>query len=209
MPKVNLSYVQERKEYIIDCTYKVLRTKAIKDLNMRDVIKETGFSQGTIYNYYKNIDEIVSVIICRYMVEMREGLLKCIDYSNDFISIYNKICHCMIEMHKENPELFEGMLGRVSYSSAPKKEQDVFYEIFQVGEALNDIVIKLLKIGINQGVVREDLNLYVAVFHLWSGIGQIIIFSNNKKAYIEEQFQISRQEYMKQGFELIVRSILK
>lgn len=209
MPKVNLSYVQERKEYIIDCTYKVLNGKALKDINMRDVIKETGFSQGTIYNYYKNIDEIISVIICRYMVHMKERLSGCIDYTNNFDDIYNKICDCMVDMYEENPELFEGMLGRISYSTEPRENQEILYEVFRAGEDLNNIVIELLNKGIEQGVVRADLNMHIAVFYLWSGLGQIIIFSHGKQKYIEEQLKMSRQEYMKQGFELIARSIMK
>lgn len=209
MPKVNHTYYEERKNYIIECAYRVLQNKSLSELTMRDVIKETSFSQGTIYNYYKNIDEIVSVIVCRYMIHMRQELSDCITDSGDFYDCYRRICDCMVRLHQENADLFEGMLGKISYSAIPLEKDDVLYQVYQAGEELNDLIIDLLQNGIRAGMIRENINLCVTVFYLWSGIGQIIVFSYNKQKYIEEQFHMSRQEYMKQGFELIIHSVLK
>lgn len=207
MPKVNDSYYEERKSYILECACRVLKNRPMNELTMRDVIRESGFGQGTIYNYYKNIEEIRSVIIYRYMTDMKRELEACISASAGFFDCYERICHCMICMHQENPDLFEGMLGKISYSALPRKE-DVLYDVYQAGEALNDVIIKLLEKGIADGILRKDINPCVTVFYLWSGISQIILFSYNKKQYIEERFQMTRQEYMKQGFALIIRSIL-
>lgn len=209
MPKVDVSYYEERKNYILECAYHVLKKKSLSELTMRDVIKESGFSQGTIYNYYKNIDEIVSVIICRYMHHMRQELSDCITNSSDFYDCYDRICDCMVRLHEENADLFEGMLGKISYNAMPEEKADVLYDVYQAGEGLNDLIIDLLQNGMKTGIIREDINLCVAVFYLWSGIGQIIVFSHNKQKYIEEQFHMSRKDYMKQGFELIIHSVLK
>lgn len=209
MPKVNESYYEERKHYIIDCTYRVLRKKSLKEINMRDVIRETGFSQGTIYNYYKSIDEIRSVIIFQYMKAMQERLSCTIAQNSDFEGCYKKICNTMIDMYEENPELFEGVLGTISFNSVSHGNNDILYSVYQAGEALNYTIIDLLQKGRKDGIVREDLNLYVAVFYLWSGIGQTIIFSHSKQEYIETCFHMSREMYMEQGFELVIRSILK
>lgn len=209
MPKVNALYYEERKNFIIECAYRVLENKPMCELTMRDVIKESGFSQGTIYNYYKSIEEVLSVIICRYMLHMRQELSDCIASSGDFYDCYDRICDRMICLHQENADLFEGMLGKISYSAMPRDNEDILYDVYQAGEDLNNIIIELLKKGIADGIIREDLNLCVTVFYLWSGIGQIIVFSHNKKQYIEEQFHMTRQDYMKQGFELIIRSILR
>lgn len=208
MPKVDESYYEERKHYIIDCAYRVLRKKSLEEMNMRDVIRETGFSQGTIYNYYKSIDEIRSVIIYQYMKTMQEKLSQCIARTFDFKDCYRKICNTMADMYEENPELFKGMLGTIAFNSTAQGNNDVLYMVYQAGEDLNRTIIELLEKGIGNGIVRTDLNLYVAVFHLWSGIGQTIVFSHSKQQYIETQLHMTRHEYMEQGFELVIRSIL-
>ncbi len=209
MPKVNSEYYEERKKYIIDCTMKVLSKKTLEQVNMRDIIRETGFSQGTVYNYYKNVDEIISTIICQYMREMKAALQICIEQSENFHDCYHKICDGMIALHQQNPQLFEAMLGKILYHDTEQDKQDILFEIYQIGEELNSAVIGLLKNGINDGFVRADLNLYVVIFHLWSGIAQTILFSYHKQKYIESQFHMTRYEYMEQAFHLIICSILK
>lgn len=209
MPKVNATYYEERKNYIIECAYRVLERKPLNEIQMRDIIKETGFSQGTIYNYYENVDKIISVLISQYMSIMRERLSCCIEQFMDFKDCYQEICSCLIGLYEENSSLFEGMLGRLSYHSVSQGPDDDLFQVYQEGEALNDRIIKLLERGMQEGIVRTDLNLHVTVFYLWSGIGQVIIFSYNKQQYLEEELGISRQEYLKQGFDLVIRSILK
>lgn len=208
MPKVDVTYFQERKKYILDCTLQVLSEKPLQQVNMRDIIRKTGFSQGTIYNYYKNIDEIMSVIICQYMRQMKDALADCVKKSQGFKDCYHKICETMMDLHEREPELFEAMMGKIAYRAERTDEHDSLYEIYQVGEELNDLIIAVLKEGIEKGVVKTGINLYVAVFHLWSSIGQTILFSYQKQYYIENQLQLSRREYMEQSFALIIRSVL-
>lgn len=58
MPKVTTKYLTDRKDFILECTNEVLKEKPLYQITMRDIIKKAGFSQGAIYRYYANIDEI-------------------------------------------------------------------------------------------------------------------------------------------------------
>lgn len=58
MPKVTDKYLTERKDFILECTNEVLKEKPLYLISMRDIIKKAGVSQGAIYRYYANIDEI-------------------------------------------------------------------------------------------------------------------------------------------------------
>lgn len=58
MPKVTDEYLASKKNFILKCTDEILKEKALYQITMKDIIKKAGFSQGTIYRYYPNIDEI-------------------------------------------------------------------------------------------------------------------------------------------------------
>jgi len=58
MPKVTDEYLADKKDFILECTYQILKEKPLYQIAMRDIIKKAGFSQGAIYRYYANIDEI-------------------------------------------------------------------------------------------------------------------------------------------------------
>ena len=59
MPKVTQDYIDKKREMIVDAAYKVCLRKPVQMVNIMDVIKEAGLSQGAIYRYYANLDEIL------------------------------------------------------------------------------------------------------------------------------------------------------
>lgn len=58
MPKVTEAYIQNKKQQIIDAAYRLCLQKTLSTVTMQDIIDATGFSQGGIYRFYKDIDEI-------------------------------------------------------------------------------------------------------------------------------------------------------
>ena len=58
MPKVTDKYLTDKRNYILECTGEILKEKPLYSVTMRDIIKKAGFSQGIIYHYYANLDEI-------------------------------------------------------------------------------------------------------------------------------------------------------
>lgn len=63
MPKVSEEYFEKKKQAIVDAAYRVCLRKPVEMITMMDVIEETGLSQGGIYRFYKDLDEILSDVI--------------------------------------------------------------------------------------------------------------------------------------------------
>ena len=62
MPKVTEEYINNKKNLIIRAAYDLCIRKTVSTVTMQDIINETGLSQGGIYRFYKDIDEIFGVI---------------------------------------------------------------------------------------------------------------------------------------------------
>ncbi len=58
MPKVTEEYIQKKKEMIVRTAYELCLKKTVSTVTMQDIIDATGLSQGGIYRFYKDIDEI-------------------------------------------------------------------------------------------------------------------------------------------------------
>ena len=58
MPKVNDIYFEEKRNGILNAAFRVCLKKPLYEVTMKDIIEETGLSQGGIYRYYNNIHEI-------------------------------------------------------------------------------------------------------------------------------------------------------
>ncbi|WP_430487568.1 TetR/AcrR family transcriptional regulator [Priestia flexa] len=63
MPKVSQEYIEKKKAEILDVARKVCNEKSIHDVSMRDIVIATGMSQGGVYKYFANIDEIFSGLL--------------------------------------------------------------------------------------------------------------------------------------------------
>ncbi len=65
MPKVTEEYIHNKKQKIIDAAYNLCLQKTVSTVTMQDIIDATGLSQGGIYRFYKDIDEIFQDMLRR------------------------------------------------------------------------------------------------------------------------------------------------
>lgn len=68
MPKVTEEYIANKKNLIIGAAYELCIEKTVSTVTMQDIINRTGLSQGGIYRFYHDIDEIFADML----VEMRK-----------------------------------------------------------------------------------------------------------------------------------------
>lgn len=69
MARVTGDYYEWKKAKIIDAALEVCKRKTVSSVTMQDIIDESGLSQGGIYRYYKNIDEILTDLLSRIRQE--------------------------------------------------------------------------------------------------------------------------------------------
>ncbi|MBE5875902.1 MAG: TetR/AcrR family transcriptional regulator [Lachnospiraceae bacterium] len=68
MPKVTEEYITKKKRLIVDTAYELCIEKTVSTVTMQDIINRTGLSQGGVYRFYHDIDEIFSDML----IEMRK-----------------------------------------------------------------------------------------------------------------------------------------
>lgn len=78
MPKVTEEYIQKKKQQILEAAYQLCIEKTMGTVTMQDIINRTGLSQGGIYRFYHDIDEIFSEMILqlRQAVNLKEKIDK-------------------------------------------------------------------------------------------------------------------------------------
>ena len=76
MPKVTEEYILNKKKLITDAAYELCLEKTVSTVTMQDIINRTGLSQGGIYRFYKDIDEIFGDMLAamRKKVTIKEEL---------------------------------------------------------------------------------------------------------------------------------------
>ena len=71
MPKVSKEYFEKKRNEILDAAFRVCLKKPVTSIVMKDIIDETGFSHGVIYNYYVDLDSVMTDLVVRINSENR------------------------------------------------------------------------------------------------------------------------------------------
>lgn len=104
MPKVSEEYMISKKRSIVDAAYRVCLRKPVEMVTMTDVIEETGLSQGGIYRFYKDLDEILSDMVTgmRSDYNIIDRLDEATSEDSSFEDITRKICAILAEVMEEH-----------------------------------------------------------------------------------------------------------
>ncbi|TYS67735.1 TetR/AcrR family transcriptional regulator [Sutcliffiella horikoshii] len=63
MPKVKPEHAERKKAEIVEAAKRVCNRKPVYEVAMRDIVLESGMSQGGVYKYFANIDEVFVFIL--------------------------------------------------------------------------------------------------------------------------------------------------
>lgn len=137
MPKVKESYLQDKKNQILDAAFEVCKRKPAYDVTMSDIVSETGLSQGGVYKYFNNIDLVFSALIDKANLQgnhieqideiiksdktpemiLRDLFLIAEEYFSEMLISYNKILFELSTFFAQNPERSDRINKNVTTSS--------------------------------------------------------------------------------------------
>lgn len=196
------------KDNIIRVAEELFAEKGIEKTTMDEIAKRAQYSKSTIYVYFKSKDEIYNCIIYKSMCAFKSVIEKSVSDSDNFKDRFFSICGGITDFQQENPNYFEDIVGEIKVSDEYLEKMPILKDILEVGEEINDIIINFLKRGIEENVVRDDIELLPTVFSVWSSICGNIIVSYRKEEYIKKVMKKTRREFLDSSFNLIYKSII-
>lgn len=80
------------EKVLIEADRKILKKEGIKAVNMRSIARYSNVSLGSIYNYYKDKDELLLAIVKSIWVEIAQGRnIKADSFNEAFARLYDSI----------------------------------------------------------------------------------------------------------------------
>jgi len=199
--------IQFNRNNILESAKKLFETKGVEQTTMDDIAKDADYSKSTIYVYFKSKDEIYNSIACEYMNLLKERLEDCTINLDDFESCYYKICNTIVGFQEQFPLYFETLVGEINVDPEQIEKDNILKEIYNTGEEINDIITKILQLGIDNQFIRKNIQLIPTVFYLWSAISGIILMAERKRKYLELRMGLSLEDYLNYSFKMLLKSL--
>lgn len=158
---VRRALMEERQTQILAAAMKVFAKKGFERATIKDIAKEADIAEGSIYNYFKNKDDLlahVPHILMQSALQTLDPLLEAPSSELAPEQALTQIAHFIIGFFHGNVAFF-----RVLFSSLPSMgvatrrsfvEQGILYASGQLEVVFEHLVA--------QGVFRSDLNPKIA-----------------------------------------------
>ncbi len=134
--------------YFINAAHDIIETEGIENLTVRKVADLAGYNSATIYNYFSNLDHLISYAAIKYLRDYYLSLEAYIQNANNayerFLLIWEKFCihsyrrpeiyriiffsgHSVYDIFTEYYEIFPAEFGEHSFITLPMlSEHNIF-----------------------------------------------------------------------------------
>jgi len=141
-------------ERIIEGGEELFLKAGIKSVTMDDIAKHLGMSKKTIYQFFKDKNELVTALVKKKLKEDEEQMI-------EFISKSSNVIEEMINMTKCSEDMFS-RINPIVIHDMQKYHPDA-WKVFQQfkNEVLISTLEELLTKGIKQGYIRPEIDVKI------------------------------------------------
>jgi AcrR family transcriptional regulator len=201
--------IQFHRNHIMDAAKELFSVNGLGGTSMDDIAAKAEYSKSTVYVYFSGKDDIYYSIVYEYMTMLRCGIADCLEKSDQLEERYYAICDFLTNFTDSERLASDSILGSISVDEADFERLPVLRSIYEIGEEINVLVVRLIRDAIDSGFADERLSPIPTGFVFWSSICSLISVSSNKEQYFRKNLNISRDEFLKYGFSLLLNSIRK
>jgi AcrR family transcriptional regulator len=181
MPKVSEEYLNQKRETIIQAAITICKTKPLYQINMSDIIKELGISQGGIYRYFSDVDEILIEVInrCNPKGDYRQTIDSLLRNNNTSKQTVENLFEFLGNYIQES----SGVMGKILFeltvimSIQPARGRKIQSKIKdgQSGQYFIQQLNKVIRNGISSGEFNPDLQVEHILSYISVAIDGIVM----------------------------------
>lgn len=199
--------IRAHREHITSAASRLFMEKGISQTSMDDIARTAGYSKATLYVYFKNKEEIVRLIVLESMKKLYRYICPVPAKQDNTKDRYLHICHGLLKYQEEFPFYFNMVLDNLNIDYDSKDYLPEEEETYLIGVKINEELREFLICGIEKGDLRTNLEIAPTIFHFWGMLSGIIKLASNKETYIKNFMNLSKQQFLEYGFDMLYSSI--
>jgi len=145
-----------KRQMIIQAAIEVFSRNNFQNSTISQIAQKAGVAEGTIYQYFKNKEDLFFSIPVEKTKEFSRELELHLQGINGVVNKIGKFIWYYLYFFKNNPEYARTLMLelRVSKNFANAKAYQSFRQF-------TNQVLEIIKEGQQEGVIRDDVNIYV------------------------------------------------
>jgi AcrR family transcriptional regulator len=166
---------QRMKGYFIQATKDILKAEGIKSISVRNIADKAGYSYATLYNYFKDVNELIFVCVNDFQQECKEFVEQKTENNQPGLEKVGDIAMAYIHYFLEYPGIFELFyLTKVGDFGHKRSTIEV------IGSSLDDVSGQAWKFCINENLLEEKESAFIKSQLHFTIIGMLLLYLNRQ-----------------------------
>ncbi|GAB7386390.1 fatty acid metabolism transcriptional regulator FadR [Bacillaceae bacterium] len=160
---------REKYHLILNAAQKVIAQNGFHRSQISKIAREAGVADGTIYLYFKNKEEILISLFRERLGEQIKACQEAVKKADNAIEALKKICQIHYDRMENNIDF-----AYVTQIELRQPTLELRKAIGQMMKPYYELIEKILRQGIEEGIFRPDLNVKLARFLLFGAIDEVV-----------------------------------
>ena len=164
---------QRMRGYFIQATKEILKGEGLRNISVRNIANQAGYSYATLYNYFKDAKDLVFECVVDFQEECTEFVKQEIDNELPGIAKIKAISKAYIKFFIQYPSIFELFYIEGTYNLAGKQPTVSLVNTFLDRLCADEWEMLLTKGSVSETQIqnmREGLNYLV--------LGMLLLYLN-------------------------------
>ena len=192
-----------RKSQIMAAADLVLLEVGMDRFTVDQVIEKAGIAKGTIYNYYKNKDEMLMELGIKALDLLHQHFKTAIHKQDNSIDKVKAICISNYHYQRKYPEYYELiiMMERPDFNINMRS-------YFSISQDIQRLTASVITEGQKKGEIKADLDTAMINYIIWACCVGVTQFVETKKKLLKNYHEINREEMIETFADMITEGMI-
>lgn len=195
-----------RRQEIIRAARKVFSNKGFNAATMEQIALEAELSPGTLYLYFKNKEELHTVLSIKILKVLADEIQKVVKQDISVEGKIEKFRDVFIDVYDYDSNILINLFHLQSGETLKNLSEDVLKQIKIYSSLAHGAIIDVVKQGIDQGILIDEHPVALADI-LWASYGGIVLWVDSKRLLNDEKDFV--KPTLKTAFKVILKGIRK
>ena len=164
---------EELTQLAINCGRDLVIADGVSGLTARNVAKAIGYTPGTLYNLFDNIDGLAAAINCVTLVEFAEAITTIRAGNDTPTKQLEKTCQAYLSIQQTQPALWT-----LLFATPITSQSDAYHQA--IHQVFDQVVETIRPLCSNKNTARQDAKI------IWSTLHGICLLQQNGKLNVTE-----------------------
>ena len=195
---------ENRRQVILDAALTVMQSHGLHGLSIDLIAQETNLAKGTIYLYFKNKEEILSILTIRARTLLIKDFQKIEKNKESNIEQLKSILKSNYLFYKKNP-LYYDLVSLYEVNNRMTETE----EMQQSGEKIMKIVVGIAGKAREEGTLNPKISPVILAMSLWGMAVGMLQLIKVRGAIMKDKLNISEKDLLNSFIQLLENGVKK